>query len=122
MIKVLIPQNKGRAKTSIRGFWQNDTGKIYYDYLRISNSFKNQLEYLKNKYNQEAIFYIYKGKGYIYNGLNKLENILNKRKFWIIEQGKILRYKNFIKKIIKQYKGLTIYQEKGFYLLEVFYN
>jgi len=34
MIRVFIPEIKGRVKTSVRGFWQ-DNGKVYYDYLRV---------------------------------------------------------------------------------------
>jgi hypothetical protein len=35
MIKILIPENKGKEKSKIRGFWKNETGKIYYDYLSL---------------------------------------------------------------------------------------
>ena len=78
MIKVLIPEKKGKIKSSVRGFWLNDKGILFYDYLRVIDmDFINSdiLQDLKNKYKQEAIFYVKKSVtpvknngGYIYNG------------------------------------------------------
>ena len=39
MIKVFIPEIKGRIKTNIRGLWVNDKGILFYDYLRIISTY-----------------------------------------------------------------------------------
>jgi len=31
MIKIFIPEIKGKIKTSIRGLWLNDKGQLFYD-------------------------------------------------------------------------------------------
>jgi len=136
MIKVFIPQDKTQGKTNVRGLWINDSGKIFYDYLKISFStqkhyryaekqkFYNRLNYLKIKYNQEAIFYTYNSynddKGFIYYNYNKIEVL---PKVIRLEIGKDrANLKGLIKRLLRNYKGLTIYTEPKGYLLEVYYK
>jgi len=122
MIKVFIPAIKGKIKTSIRGFWQNDSGTVYYDYLKVINTYNLNtwiLEDLKKKYNQEALFYTRFNCGYIYNGLNKDTAILPHRIY-----KEVLRQdlKTTIKEALRQYQGCTVYQEGEKYYIEIFYK
>jgi len=130
MVKVFIPINKGKIKTSCRGFWLSDNGKIYYDYIKVINYrqeniglyyqdlFLNYLETIKNCYKQQCIFYIINDIGYIYHGRDRIEILKNR----IYQEVKKENLKNSIKKALKDYKGVTIYQENKKYFLEVFYK
>jgi hypothetical protein len=123
MIKVFIPQIKGRVKTSVRGFWYSqDTKRTYYDYIKIVNTSyiePRQLEALKVKYNQESIFYIdtSTNTGIIYYSKDKRE-VLNHRIY--IEVGRYLRQE--IKEALRLYGGVTIYKIGAYYCKEIFYK
>jgi hypothetical protein len=128
MIKIFIPINKGRNKTDIRGFWLNDNGKLFYDYITILNLKKSayilkQLETFRQYYNQEALFFTIKNKGYIYTKGNKID-VLNKHS--IIEVKRLGRntklLKDYIRSALRLYKGLTIYIKSNSYILEVYYK
>ena len=129
MIKLFIPQSKGRVKTNARGFWYSkDTKKTYYDYLKVVNtSFiePKQLEVLKAKYNQEAITYYDTALNclVIYYNKDKKE-ILNYRSILEIKrQGKNTKLlRDYIKSALKLYGGLTIYINSHNYILESWHN
>lgn len=128
MIKILIPQSKGKVKTNCRGFWKSENSRVCYDYLSITelnwdlkqkNYFKRFLIYLariKAVYNQEAVFYINDKIGYCYYSKDKIE-ILPHR---IYKEVLKVNLKVTIKEALKVYGGLTIYQEAGRYYIEVF--
>jgi hypothetical protein len=130
MIRVFIPENKGREKTSARGFWRNEAGQIYYDYLKINAynknietrtnwiEFKRFLEGIQLEHNQEAVFYTSNDLGYIfYNGL-KIE-VLRHRIFKEVARGNL---KVAIKDALRDFSGCTIYIEAGRYYIEIFYK
>jgi hypothetical protein len=129
MVKVFIPINKSKIKTGARGFWRNDTGRTYYDYLKIINYrqeniglyyrdlFINYLETIKTGYKQEAIFYTDNGQGFIYYSKDKIEVLKNR-----IYQDITGNLKEAIKEAIKKYNGVTVYKNNNRYFLEVFYN
>jgi CRISPR-associated protein Cas8b1/Cst1 subtype I-B len=132
MIKILIPELNKKIKTNVRGLWLNDNHKLYYDYLRqdllsfdLSQDnykirFYNYLDKIKTQYNQEALFYDYNGIGFIYYNRDKID-VLNKvLRFNIGFNKKNLR--GLIKKLLRDYKGLTIYRDIQGYILEVYYN
>jgi len=127
MIKIFIPAIKGRTKTLARGFWKTPQGKIYYDYLQINKTNFNRhdiskgtlqkhLTALKIELNQECIFYIYMGKGHIFYSKYNIE-VLPHRIY-----KEVLRHdlKKTIKADLKTYSGLTVYQSKGKYYIEIF--
>jgi CRISPR-associated protein Cas8b1/Cst1 subtype I-B len=133
MIKLFIPEVKTKTlKTKTRGLWLNEQGHLYYDYLRqdVLNWDLNQANYksrfylylnkIKISYNQEALFYNYNGKGFIYYNKDKIE-ILNKVIRFNIGKDRA-NLKGLIKKLLRDYNGLTIYTEPEGYLLEVYYK
>jgi len=124
MIKVFIPQDKTQGKTNVRGLWLNDKGQLFYDYLRIISTYNINtyiLEDLKVKYNQEAFFYVRNNCGYIYNGLDKQIEVLPKVIRLEISKDRA-NLKGLIKRLLRDYKGLTIYTEPKGYVLEVYYK
>jgi hypothetical protein len=135
MIKVFIPENKGKSgKINLaRGFWVNDTGKVYYDYVKVCNYnqsitgfyykdlFYNYLNTIKAGYKQESIFIVNEaGQGIIFYNKDRQEVLSNKK---IITHLGFRGLKDLIKTTLRDYKGLTITQEaRGVYKLEVFYK
>jgi len=111
MIKLLIPIDKTKKyKSDLRGFWYSqESKKLYYDYIitkRYKNSNKNYLEYLKQKYNQESLFYLQNGQAKIFYNPGKTE-VLNRRLYFTAKNKKDL--KPLLKKLIKKYNGCTVY-------------
>ena len=127
MIKVFIPEIKGKVKSNVRGFWLNDKGKLFYDYLRIldfsiplNGLNLNEIENIKRYHKQEAVFYTSNNKGYVYYSKDKID-VLNKVKRFNIGKDRA-NLKGLIKRLLRDYKGLTIYTEPEGYLLEVYYK
>ena len=121
MIKVFIPQDKTQGKTNIRGLWLNDKGQLFYDYLKVKHFSRANFSTLSKVYNQKAIFYIKNNKGYCFNYNNKLTDVLPKVIRFTIGKDRA-NLKGLIKRLLRDYKGLTIYTEPEGYLLEVYYN
>lgn len=129
MIKVFIPRDRGKIKTNVRGFWRNDTGKTYYDYLSIevkhwdlylnkySAIFKQYLKCILKDYNQEAVFYSQGNKGFIYNGKETI--ILTNRIYKEVSRANL---KIEIKKALRDFSGCTVYTEPGKYYIEIYYK
>ena len=137
MIKVFIPQDKTQGKTNIRGLWLNDKGILFYDYLKVDviDTFFNRqrhklmikkLDKIRLKYNQEALFFadtdIIDGYnvGYILNNDLSITELLKVKRFTIGKDRANL--KGLIKRLLRDYKGLTIYTEPEGYVLEVYYK
>ena len=114
-------------KTPARGFWINEAGKVYYDYidrLLYSNLGKFSLEFLRKKFNQECLFYTQNGQGKIFYTPSKID-VLNKQIKFKVMTTKELR--PLLKKLLRQYKGLTVYDCKDLgrcyrYIIEVWTN
>lgn len=123
MIKVFIPEIKGKIKTSVRGFWRNAEGKLYYDYLRVKGfSFDfqedliNKLNAVKQVYNQECIAYKEGKVLKIYYNKDKIEVLPHRIYKEVLRQD----LKVAIKEALRQYSGLTVYNEAGKYFIEAF--
>jgi len=134
MIKIFLPENKRKYNKAqlARGFWKNESGKIYYDYIRpidykdnIDNGayelkiFLNYLEAVRISNKQEAIFFIRNNKGYIFSGIDKKIEVLNNRTFFEVSRPEL---KINIKAGLWGYNGVTIYANHGRYFLEGFFN
>lgn len=123
MIKLLIPTEKKKGKTTARGFWYSkESKKIYYDYLRLirlgcnvlSNS---QLEVIQKKLKQEAIAYIVNDSILkIFYSKVKTEILPHRIYKEVLRQD----LKTAIKEALKRFSGCTVYLEKGKYYIEVF--
>ena len=123
MIKILIPQDKSKTKTEARGFWHNDNGRVYYDYLTIQNYKDNNngglfthLESIKKFYRQEAIFYVKDKIGFCYYGRDKITILPHRIYKEVLRQD----LKVAIKEALSKFSGCTIYREAGRYYIEVF--
>lgn len=130
MIKVFIPVKKSKVgkKNLARGFWQSDSGQVYYDYINVKdytistadfcgyNLFKNYLNTIKKGYNQEAIFYSKNNIGNIFYSDDKTE-VLPHRIYQEILPSNL---KKDIKEALKVYKGCTVYNILGKYFIEIF--
>ena len=128
MIKVFIPESKGKNKTAVRGFWRNEAGRTYYDYLSIEIRhwdlylnkynliFRQYLKCILKDYKQEAVFYSQGSKGFIYNGKETI--ILKHRIYKEVSRENL---KAEIKEALRDYKGITIYQEGKRYYKEIYY-
>ena len=134
MIKILIPQIKGRVKSNIRGFWYSkENKKIYYDYLSIEQDFRDlnnaydlkcfygYLDFLKQRYNQETMAYIDNDILRVYYSADKIE-VYNHKFCDEITQVFIFALKGNIKRTIKQFGGCIIYKTGSLYFKEVFYR
>jgi hypothetical protein len=110
--KIFIPANKGKIKTSARGFWR-DNNKTYYDYINVQSIalqkpfLLNHISALQNEYNQLAMFYIQDNTAYIYTSQEKIE-ALTKRTIYTVKGFKDLRHT--IKNCLAIYGGLTVYK------------
>ena len=119
MIKVFIPENKGKNKTAVRGFWRNKAGRTYYDYLSIKEFTEypsyRVIEALRLKYNQEALAVA----GYSLNLFyaNRQEVLENR----IYKEVSRVDLKRSIKEALRDFSGCTIYNEAGRYYIEIYY-
>ena len=120
MIKVFIPEIKGRHKTDVRGFWYSkDTKKTFYDYLKVEHhSFCNP-DSIAKEYKQEAIFYSKDNQGRCYNYITKLTEYLEHRIYSEVEPKNL---KAEIKQALTVYGGITIYKVGKTYFKEIFYK
>jgi len=128
MYKIFIPQDKGRQKSNVRGFWKNPTGRVYYDYLTIQNykdnnlpAFYKHLESLRRFYSQEAIFYCEHGlkslcKAFIFSGPRDIVELTERVSVTISKDKKILR--KYIKKYLVLFGGCSVYIDKFSYVVE----
>jgi len=124
MYNIFIPQDKGRQKTTTRGFWLSPSGKIYYDYLTIqtkelNNNYEIQktMDSLKRLYNQEAMFYHNGAKAFCYNSKKNIQEFTEKTSVIIPKKDYKLLTK-YIKKYLNLFNGVTVYIDKWSYIIE----
>jgi len=132
MIKPIVYIPGSKKDSNCRGYWINEAGKVEKDYINsleynqvinglyYENNFFNYLDLLKriktNGKPQECIFYKIGNIGYIYYSRDKI-TILPHR---IIKEVSRDNLKQSIRETLKQYSGLTIYQENKRYYIEIF--
>ena len=128
----MIPKQKGKVKTEIRGFWFSaESKKTYYDYLQamtISRRFDyraynfrlyNVIDYIRTSEKQEAIFFIGQKTGYVFNNRHDI-TVLKGR--IVIRHAGYKGLKDIIKNALKQYGGITVYINGGSYEIEIYYK
>ena len=104
-----------KEKTNIRGFWQNDKGKVYIDNIKIkpySDNLKDNL-FLSGEL---AVFYCDDNTAYIESKNGCIDVLRVKR---------IIHYKSInvslIKELLANFNGITVYRNKTFndYTIEI---
>jgi len=95
-IKIYLPIKKNK-KSNIRGFWLSDDKKLYYDYIKIIEANISDIENIRKKYNELAIFYTDDKFAYIWNG--KKTEVLKENKTFIFIYG-ICNIKKQLKRLI----------------------
>lgn len=114
--------NVVKHNTNIKGYWQDDN-KVFIDNIVIVPC--KTKEILKDKINELfkigelAVFYTSAEKRYIQNNKGTTTT-LNKKEIFKYRKG----YRNIqiIKDILKKYGGCTVYNKKGYILIEVYTN
>lgn len=117
MIKAYIPEAKTKQhKASIRGLWYSTKSGVCYDYLHKENTELDALPLLKKKYNQEAIFYTQGRKAFIWYNTQNVE-ALRYQTYYAYNRG-ARGLKDYIKGLLRQYGGITVYIRQENYLIE----
>jgi len=112
--------NISKANTSIKGYWKDETGKVYIDNIRVDRMHKKPFKKVVKelfKEGEKAILYRLGNKGIVLDANGKT-NILNKR----IEYKLKNSFSNYtkIKELMNKYGGCTVYSKKGYIIIEVF--
>ena len=133
MVKVFIPELKGRIKRDIRGFWVNSYNKVDYDYIKgvdyplsveglyYKGRFLDYLDNLKNYLKQEGIFFTKDNKGFIYTGRDSITE-LRGRNIWTVKAGELIKHRELLRELLRDYKGFTIYIKEGYFEVEVYFK
>lgn len=118
MIKAYIPEAKTKQhKANIRGLWSSPKSGVCYDYLHKAKIEVEALPYIKKHYKQEAIFYTYRRKAYIWHNPKKIE-ALRYQTYYAYDKG-TRGLKDYLKGLLRQYGGITVYIRQENYLIEV---
>lgn len=133
---VFIPWNKGREKTLARGFWR-DNGKVYYDYIqpcaleiaKYSADITPEIERLRVKYNQLAMFYISRDAegdtacAYTQSANGAIEALPHKKNIAIRRNHKNTwrTLRGYIAHFIQIYGGCTVYINHD-YIIEAWHK
>ena len=109
--------NTVKYKTRIKGFWKDSKGKVYIDNILIKNYDTVNLFVSNKKYlyrqGEKAVFYIYNGKAHIESANGSMIILKN-----------CIRYnvknitKDYIKNLLVQHEGLTVYKRIKYYTIE----
>jgi len=106
-----------KHKTDIRGYWLTDNGKLYKDNISRLYLNNDNIEDVKlDLFNRGELSVFYKD-----NLCAMIEDAQGKRTY--LYNQKLLRIKKIsaglFKALLKDYKGFTVYKNKGYYLIEV---
>ena len=117
-VKLYLPTVKTR-KARVRGFWRNEEGKVYYDYLRTVIVNHKDLRRIRKETGEEALFYTYNDKAYIYSGGEPTCLTTCQRYVYIKGVLSLSELKTQFKRLLKEYGGLTVYIKDNCYIVEV---
>ena len=119
--RLFVPVN---YKTGVVGLWKDAGGKVYRDNIQIDNflsirvyEFKHSVKMLLHYAGELCVFYKnYYNEGIIQN--RKGEKTIFKNRIALIESKLSAQY---IKELLRQHDGLTIYRLKdNKYLIEIY--
>ena len=106
-----------KSKTNIKGFWKDESGKVYIDNIKIyplSNvlDFESKL-FLLFKQGEKAVFCESKDKAFIIDENGGYKTLSNKVKLY----RKTLSF-NEIKNLLDENGGLTIFKREDYFKIE----
>lgn len=106
-----------KEKTSCRGYWKDETGKLYKDNIKLYKA-ENALDF-ENKVND----LFFKGEKCVFSrGVNRaylIYPLLRQEELRQYTQVFITKLKSsIVKKMLKENNGLTVYRLENGYLLE----
>jgi len=109
--------NPVKYKTGVRGYWLADNGKLYKDNISLLYLNNDNIEDVKlDLFNQGELSVFYKD-----NLCAVIENAQGIRTY--LYNQKLLKFKHIsaglFKALLKDYKGFTVYKNKGYYLIEI---
>ena len=106
-----------KDKTGIRGYWKDNTGKLYKDNILLRYVDNARLEDVKLELFNKG------EKGIFYKVMNTaiIEDTQGNRQY--LNTKTLLKYKHIkpslFKALLKKYTGFTVYKNKGYYLIEI---
>lgn len=107
-----------KHKTDIKGFWKDDKGKIYIDNIKtIPIKSEGQFQYESDilfKLGELAIFYILGDNAFV---KDKEGNTQRLKERIILKPEKLS--KEYVKGLINEYSGLTIYRKDTGFRIEI---
>lgn len=111
-----------KEKSKIRGFWQDNNGKIFRDKIALQYLNYNDFKIAREKLfasGEKAVFYVleytYKNNLAMIEGANGESEALRHCITW---QEKKLR-PSFVKALLCQHNGLTIHKNENGFLIEL---
>lgn len=105
-----------KEKTNVIGYWKNDTGKLFKDYINVI-SCHYSLDILKKELfnkGELSVFYIHNGEAFIES---KEGTVINLKTQNLIRRARIT--KKFFKTLLSKYNGFTVYKKNGYYQFEI---
>ena len=108
-----------KYKTSIRGYWRDNNGKLYKDYISLYTP-KNPLDF-DNKCRdlffkkEKAVFVRGKEKAFVI--YPEKQEILENNTIILKDKGKLSP--SFFKKLLSDYNGFTIFDAGEYYLIDI---
>ena len=114
MIKLYTVTKK---KTNIKGFWKDEKGKIFIDNIKIKSFCSYPRKEIISLFNngEKAIFCAWNDKHALIVDYNYNKSIL---KHCITWNEKHLK-PSYIKELLNQHSGMTIYRNEGNFTIEI---
>lgn len=107
-------------KSRIRGFWKYEN-KIYYDYIEEKKVFWSVDALNDTLPGEKAVFVKAIFSANVINTLNGEAVTLNNKELYFIPYERKAELKSYIKVLLQVYGGLTVYQEKAGYKIEIWH-
>ena len=109
-----------KEKTNIRGYWKDEKGKLYKDYISLYSA-KNKMDFEEKllrmfSCGEKCIFVRGISKAFIIYPLG--EQIILKENYSFIKEKGTLK-PSYFKKLLKDYNGFTIFSCGEYYLIDI---
>ena len=109
-----------KNKTDIIGYWKDNSGKLYKDYIVLYNplhcyDLRNQINNLF-KSGEKAVFFRSSKESFIFYP-DKAEDILKENIQLIYNKGYLKP--SIFKKLLRDYNGFTVFKTNEYYLVDI---